>query len=169
MKARAFTLIELLVVVAIIGILATVVTVTLNSSRGRARDSQRMTNVRQVGSALGLYRIENDHFPATAEGIDGMAQTNGDATERARWTSMGTSLRPWLSSFPVDPSDKAMRYCPGIARCGNAGYTYYELSSSLESDVGNGEQFTNSTDLFNTGNLCYLNPTNKKRCFVNAS
>ncbi len=47
-KRNAFTLIELMVVIAIIGILASIVLVSLNSARQKARDARVMSGVSQV-------------------------------------------------------------------------------------------------------------------------
>jgi len=55
----AFTLIELLVTIAIIGIISTLVTVGLVSSRAKARDAKRQHDLAQIGQALVLYY--NDH------------------------------------------------------------------------------------------------------------
>ncbi len=63
MKKNGFTLVELLVVVAIIGILSTLVIVNLGSVRLRARDAQRKSDLRQLQSALELYRADQGGYP----------------------------------------------------------------------------------------------------------
>ena len=61
---KGFTLIELLVVIAIIGILSSVVVVSLNSARAKARDAKREADVQMVSKALALYFDSNGSYPA---------------------------------------------------------------------------------------------------------
>lgn len=61
-KKRGFTLIELLVVIAIIGILASIVLVSMGGARQKARDVVRQTDMRQIVSAQEMYYSDKDHY-----------------------------------------------------------------------------------------------------------
>ncbi|RRJ94390.1 prepilin-type cleavage/methylation domain-containing protein [Opitutaceae bacterium TAV4] len=56
---RAFTLIELLAVIVIIGILTTLIVVTLGRVRDKAREAHCKSNLRQIGTMIGLYMADN--------------------------------------------------------------------------------------------------------------
>ena len=58
-----FTLIEMLVVVAIIGLLASVVITGLGSARQKARDTRRISDIRQIQNALETYYSNNTSYP----------------------------------------------------------------------------------------------------------
>jgi general secretion pathway protein G len=62
---KGFTLIELLVVVAIIGLLSTLSIVALNTARAKARDSRRVSDIKQIQTALELYYNDNAAYPTS--------------------------------------------------------------------------------------------------------
>jgi len=61
MKKRGFTLIELLVVIAIIGILASIVLVSLGAARNKARDTAVKANLSNMRPAAEMYYEENSN------------------------------------------------------------------------------------------------------------
>ena len=58
-----FTLIELLVVIAIIGLLSTLSLLALNQARARARDTKRISDVRQMQTALEMLYNDTGDYP----------------------------------------------------------------------------------------------------------
>ena len=64
MRHRAFTLIELLIVVAIIGLLATLVTVALGTAGAKSRDGRRLADFESFRQALQLAYGATGSYPA---------------------------------------------------------------------------------------------------------
>ncbi len=106
---RGFTLIELLVVIAIIGLLSSVVLASLNGARKKGRDARRLSDIKQLQTALELYYSDNNAYPAAT-----------------------SSLVPAsISTLPADPGSAGAAYTYVKSSDGN----YYCLGATLESTV----------------------------------
>lgn len=74
--ARAgFTLVELLVVLAIIGLLLTAVVASTQIARTRSRDARRLSDLRQIQTALALYEGINQQYPTDMYGAGVLVPT----------------------------------------------------------------------------------------------
>lgn len=118
-KEKGFTLIELLVVIAVIGILASVVLASLNSARGKARDARRLSDVRQLQTALEFYYDTYGYYPPSDEQGCGGWDTPGDGDFISVLTTSG-----FLPSDMKDPTAdgncsnyRYYNYVPGYAGC----------------------------------------------------
>lgn len=97
-KSKGFTLIELLVAIAIIGILSSFLLANFVGVRQRARDGTRKSDLRQIQSALELYRADKGNYPATFPAC-GSQFDDGAATPVI-----------YMKKIPCDPSGGAAVY-----------------------------------------------------------
>lgn len=104
-KSKGFTLIELLVVISIISLLSSVVLVSLNSARAKARDATRLSNLKQLTNALLLVADKNGgDFPSSGAspkclGLGGSCW--GGLVSGS--VPLNTSIEEFLKSIPLDP------------------------------------------------------------------
>lgn len=62
-KQTGFTLIEILVVISIIGLLSSVLLVSIARTRARARDAKRIADIKQIQKALDIYIQNHGSLP----------------------------------------------------------------------------------------------------------
>ncbi len=89
---KGFTLIELLVVISIIGVLASIVLVSLDDARIKTRDIRRKTDLHALELAVQLYYDSTGAFPINA--------TTGSGDWPATYK---TQASPYISKLPLDP------------------------------------------------------------------
>lgn len=104
-NGAGFTLIELLVVIAIIGILASLIIVSLTGARSRATDTQLKNNLRNLNTALEQFGTDqNALYPqittvgggaiAAATALSGTPDCNGGAAGNG---TLGDCLGTYIS------------------------------------------------------------------------
>jgi len=71
-RRRAFTLIEMLVVILILSILAALIIPRLVSRTGDAKIAAAKSDIATLTSLLQQYRVDNDHYPTTEEGLQAL-------------------------------------------------------------------------------------------------
>lgn len=139
-SSAGFTLIELLVVIAIIGVLASVVLASLNQARSKARDTQRLSDVRTMIQAWEAAYNDTGVYPALGN--------HDECSGNANWQTadFATAVEDWLPVLPVDPINTAISgslpyagnnygYCVFRMGPGNATYggkNFFAISFRLE-------------------------------------
>lgn len=114
---KGFTLIELLVVIAIIGLLSTLAIVALNNARQKARDARRLSDIKQIQTALELYFTDAGSYPLATAVVEGGEIASGGVK--------------YMAVIPTNPSP------------GGSSYTYtrdtdssYTITYTLEGTAG---------------------------------
>lgn len=124
MQRKGFTLIELIVVVAIIGLLSTLAVVALGSARVKARDSKRLSDLKQMQTALELYYSDKANYPAGAALVLGAG--NAVCLNANGWQAANCA-DPYMGQVPADPKDGQYVYTLGA--------NTYTVTATLEGDV----------------------------------
>lgn len=67
---KGFTLIELMVVIAIIGVLATIISAPIQTYLKKSRDAKKIADINQIKDALGQYAVDNAGlYPASLSAL----------------------------------------------------------------------------------------------------
>lgn len=127
-KKSGFTLIELLVVVTIIAILSTLIVVYFNTAKMSARDSRRLSDVKQIQLALKMYYNDVGIYPTLITA--GSSIANG-----------GTN---YLLRVPANPTPRSDNGCT------DQEYQYKQLESGARYSLG--FCLGDTTDDLNSGN-----------------
>jgi general secretion pathway protein G len=131
---RGFTLIELLVVLAILGLLAALATPQVVKYLGKAKTDTARIEIKNIGSSLDMFLIDNGRFPSQQEGLAALVDNPGNLPS---WRG------PYLKTkgAPVDPWGRPYQYrFPGQ----HGEYDLYTLGAdNAPGGTGENEDVTN--------------------------
>jgi general secretion pathway protein G len=129
MKRAGFTLIELMVVVIIIAALAGMVLPRVLPASDEAKSKIAAGDIANITVALKMYRLHNDRYPTTEQGLDVLLQPSISKT----WKE------PYLENKPIDPWKRKYQYrYPGARN--TLGFDLWSLGpdeQSADDDIGN--------------------------------
>lgn len=109
LEEAGFTLLEMLVVLGIIATLAGIVAPAVFRNTGDAKQQAARTQIEMLGLALESYRLDNNHYPTTEQGLTALRELPITGPEPANWR--GPYLRRVL---PNDPWGRQYSYlAPG--------------------------------------------------------
>jgi len=127
-KNRGFTIVELLIVIVVIAILAAISIVAYNGMQQRARDTQRLQDVKTIAKALELYYIENGVYPSSSCSSNCKINGSWNSTSDGSWSNLRNQLVPkYISQLPEDPQSSTATP-PAIS--GGYNYDYIRLSTN---------------------------------------
>ena len=102
-----FTLIEILVVVAIIGVLAAIIFVSLDKAQARSRDSRRAADMDALKNATSLYYLDKKSLPANVNpGVSCVVGQSYNGSVCLGEVKDGG----YMDKFPVDPKAPTQNY-----------------------------------------------------------
>jgi general secretion pathway protein G len=102
---RGFTLIELLVVITVIAILAGLVGPMVFRNVGDAKVSAARAQIELLALALDQYRLDNDYYPSTTQGLGALRERPTGEPDPRNWR--GPYLR---KTVPLDPWGRPYAY-----------------------------------------------------------
>jgi len=106
--AGGFTLIEIMVVIVILGVLAALVVPRVMSRPDEARAVAAKQDVASIMQALKLYRLDNQRYPTTEQGLMALVQKPTVSPVPPNWKS-------YLERLPNDPWGKPYQFLnPGV-------------------------------------------------------
>ena len=108
---KGFTLIELLVVIGIIGLLATIITMNVQSARQKARCGKRRADIVSLQAPLEAYYDVNKAYPRTGNALWGTCPSFGshDVYGSNGWIP---NLAPiYIRRLPSDPNPSSTNRC----------------------------------------------------------
>lgn len=101
-----FTLIELMIVVVILGLLATTIMPRILNRPEQARRIKAKIEIRNIESALALFKTDTGRFPTTSEGLGALISEPG---------IKGYNADGYLDKVPLDPwGNRYIYISPGV-------------------------------------------------------
>lgn len=101
-----FTLIELMIVIVILGLLATIIMPKILDRPEQARRMKAKVEIRNIESALALFKTDTGRFPTTSEGLEALVSNSG---------IKGYNSEGYLEKVPSDPwGNKYVYISPGV-------------------------------------------------------
>ena len=107
-RARGFTLIEIMVVLVIIGVLGALIVPNLIERIDDSKVTAAHTDINQLMQALKLYKIDNQRYPTSEQGLEALVRKPTSGPIPPNW-------KTYIEKLPNDPWNRPYQYLnPGV-------------------------------------------------------
>ncbi len=118
-RYSGFTLIEIMVVVVIMGVLAAMLVPRLMGRTDDARILAAKQDIATLMQALKLYRLDNQRYPTTEQGLQALIARPTNGPQPANWKSGG-----YIDRLNKDPWGNIYQYMSPGTRSGVDIFSY---------------------------------------------
>jgi prepilin-type N-terminal cleavage/methylation domain-containing protein len=106
---KGFTLVELLVVVSIVGLLSTLIVISLNDTKTKSHDARRLADINDFQKALELYSADFNVYPVGTNLVLGSA--NVGCLSASGFTAVCPGgARVYMGIVPANPGSGGIDY-----------------------------------------------------------
>lgn len=139
-RQAGFTLIEIMAVVLIIGLLSTIVGVSIFAQVDKGRVTAAAAQISNLEAVLELYRMDNAHFPTTEQGLDALVNEASSSPEPKNFPPGGylqkgrVPLDPWGNPYEYEQPGQNNPYSFDLWSYGADGQPG---GDGVDSDIGN--------------------------------
>jgi general secretion pathway protein G len=106
---NGFTLVELMVVIVILGLLTTIVALTVLPNIGKANSAKARADIATLEQGIERYRLDMMTFPSSTDGLQALVTAPAGLTDPSRYQAEG-----YIKKLPNDPWGRPYQYAqPG--------------------------------------------------------
>ncbi len=136
-REAGMTIIEILIVIALIGTIMTIVMTNVLKSSDDAKTDLARISAQQLEQALRLYKLNNNHYPTTEEGLAALVTAPPSAKNwRGPYTEAEKLKDPWGNDFAYES---------------NGSKSFKITSAGLDGEMGTADDVIYPPDAANGG------------------
>ena len=109
-RQAGMSLIEIIIVIALIGTLMTFMVSNLIGQSEEAKKDQTKLGMGVISQSLQMFRIHNNRYPTTDQGLNAMLNNPGDSKSwRGPYIEANKLKDPWGADFSYDSDGRAYK------------------------------------------------------------
>ncbi len=111
---EGFTMVEIVLVIALMGGLIAYLVSNLVSTSEEAKKDQSRLAMGVISQSLQMYRIHNNRYPTTAQGLNSLVTDPGNAKSwRGPYIESGKLVDPWGEDFTYESDGRNFKIITG--------------------------------------------------------
>jgi prepilin-type N-terminal cleavage/methylation domain-containing protein len=131
-KSAGFTLVELLIVVSIIGLLSTLIVISVRDTRTKSFDTRRLSDINDIQKSVELYAADVGFYPVGTDLVLGEVNATCLSANGFAAICPAGGVKIYLAIVPPNPGPGGIPYNYNQTGAGNS----FTLDFETETDIG---------------------------------